>query len=115
MIVKVNTHPIVSEIHEEYHINWCGKIMNTHPKLKNGEPIFFVRGSKGCIELNTTDMEYIERTAKKLTYPRGRAAITTDQAYIYIVEENNKKTLLGIVTHNHIKKYNQMYDAFEYK
>lgn len=115
MIVKINTHPIVVGIHEEYHIDWCGKIINTHPKLENGKPIFFIRGSKGCIELNTIDMEFIERTAKDLTYPRGRASVTADKAYIYIVEENNKKTLLGTVTHNHIKEYNQMYDEFECK
>ena len=115
MIVKINTHPIVVGTHEEYHINWCGQIINTHPKLRNGEPIFFISGGKGSIELNTIDMEYIERTAKGLTYPRGRAATTTDKAYIYIIEENNKKTLLGIVTHNHIKEYNQMYDEFECK
>lgn len=115
MIVKVNTHPIVVGVHEEYHIDWCGQIINTHPKLRNGKPIFFIRGSKGSIELNTTDIEYIEQTAQKLTYPRGRASITTDKAYIYIVEEDNKKTLLGTVTHSHIKEYNQMYDEFEYK
>lgn len=113
MIVKINTHPIVKEIHEEYHIDWCGQIINTNPKLKNGEPIFFIRGSKGCMELNTINMDYIERTAKGLTYPHGRASITTDKAYIYIIEENDKKTLLGTVTHNHIKEYNQMYDKFE--
>lgn len=113
MIVTINTHPIVREIHEEYHIDWCGQIINTHPKLRDGKPIFFIRGGKGCIELNTIDMEYIEDTAKNLTYPHGRASITTDKAYIYIIEENNKKTLLGTVTHNHIKEYNQMYDEFE--
>ena len=113
MVVKVNTHPIVVGVHEKYHINWCGKIINTRPKLRNGKPMFVIRGSQGCIELNTSDMEYIERTAKGLTYPRGRTSVTTDEAYIYIIEEDNKKTLLGVVTHNHIKEYNQMYDEFE--
>lgn len=113
MVVKINTHLIVTGIHEEYHIDWCGQIINIHPKLRNGKPIFFIRGGKGCIELNTIDMAYIEQTAKSLTYPRGRASTTTDKSYIYIIEEDNKKTLLGIVTHNHIKEYNQMYDEFE--
>ena len=36
-------------------------------------------------------------------------------AYIYIIEEDSKKTLLGTVTHSHIKEYNQMYDKFECK
>lgn len=113
MIVKINTHPIVIGAHEEYHIDWCGKIANTHPKLRDNKPVFFIRGSQGSIELNTIDMKYIEDTAKGMTFPRGRASFTTDKAYIYIVEENGNKALLGTVTHNHIKEYNQMYDEFE--
>lgn len=115
MIVNLKTHLVVREVHEEYHINWSGKIIDTHPKLRDGKPIFFIRGGKGCIELNTIDMNYIEQSAKNLTYPRGRASITTDKAYIYIIEEDSKKTLLGTVTHSHIKEYNQMYDKFECK
>ncbi len=34
MIVKINTHPIVVGSHEEYDIDWCGKIIDTHPKWK---------------------------------------------------------------------------------
>lgn len=114
MIVKVNTHPIISETHDEYHIKWCGQIINTHPRLENGMPIFYIRGGEGGMELNTIDMKMVEHVAQKMTCPRGRAAVTTDQAYIYIVEEDGNKALLGVVTHNHIKTYNQMYDEFEY-
>jgi len=114
MIVKVNTHPIVSETHSEYHIDWCGQIMNTHPKLENGMPIFYIKGGAGYMELSTTNMKTVEHVAKKMTCPRGRESVTTDQAYIYIIEENGNKVLLGIVTHNYIKTYNQMYDEFEY-
>ena len=38
--VSIKTHLIVTEIHEEYHIDWCGKIMNANPKFKNNKPIF---------------------------------------------------------------------------
>ena len=113
MIVQINTHPIVREVHEEYHIDWCGRIIDTKPKIRNSKPVFFIRGGKGCMELNTADIEDVERTAKVLTYPHGRASITTDKAYIYIVEQDNKKTLLGTVTHNHIKEYQRMFDDFE--
>lgn len=34
MIVKINTHPIVVGQHEEYHIDWCGKIKDVKPKIK---------------------------------------------------------------------------------
>ena len=34
--VAVKTHLIITDIHEEYHMNWCGKIFDTNPKLKIG-------------------------------------------------------------------------------
>ena len=113
MIISINTHPIVVGKHDEYHIDWCGKIIDTRPKLRNGIPVFRVVGSESSVELNTIDMELIEKTARKLTSPHGRKAVSTDKAYIYIIEEDNNKTLLGIVTHNHIKEFRQMYDDFE--
>lgn len=114
MIVNINTHPIVVGKHEEYYINWCGKIADAKPKLKNNLPVFHIIGSESNVELNTMDMTLIERVAQKLTNPHGRAGVTTDKAYIYIIEENNNKMLLGVVIHNHIKEYRQMYDKFEW-
>lgn len=115
MLVKINTHPIVVGSHEEYDIDWCGQIINTHPKLKNGMPIFYIKSTEdGRIELNTIDMKRIEQVAKNMTHPCGKGSVTVDRAYIYILEEDNKETLLGIVTHSHIKEYRQMYDEFEY-
>ena len=38
--VSIKTHLIVTDIHEEYHIDWCGKIMDANPKFKNNKPIF---------------------------------------------------------------------------
>lgn len=108
--ISIKTHLIVTDVHEEYNINWCGKIIDTKPKIKNGKPIFVIVGSKGRMELNTTDMARIEKCAKLLTAPHGRAAVATDKAYIYIREENDKETLMGILTHNHVKTYQQMTD-----
>ena len=111
--VKLKTHLIVSNIYEEYFVDWCGKMANVRPFLKNNLPIFIIAGSDGRIELNTIDIKLIERCAKKLSHPRGRAAITTDCTYIYILEENGNETLMGKVIHNHVKQYQQMYDKFE--
>lgn len=65
MIVKINTHPIVRDIHEEYHVKWCGQIINTHPILENGKPIFSIVSKEGHIEVNTTDIKRIENIAKR--------------------------------------------------
>lgn len=107
---SIKTHLIVTDVHDEYNINWCGRIMDTKPRFKDGKPVFSIVGSEGRIEVSTTDMTRIERCAKRLTRPRGRAAVTTDQARIYIQEENGKETLLGILTHDHVKTYAQMFD-----
>lgn len=108
--VMVKTHLIVTDIHEEYHMNWCGKLINARPKLKNGKPIFIIISKSGRIELNTFDIKQIEKTAKLLTNPKGRQSITTDTARIFLKEENGNQKLMGILTHNHIKDYAPMYD-----
>jgi hypothetical protein len=55
-------------------------------------------------------MQRVERCAKLLTAPRGRQAITTDTARIFIVEENENEALMGVLTHNHVKSYAPMFD-----
>lgn len=111
--VMLKTHLIVSDIHEEYCIDWCGSIANAKPIFKNNMPIFILISSEERRELNTINIKEIEECAKKITRPRGRQAVTTDIARIYIKEEGGKQKLLGKVTHNHVKEYKQMYDKFE--
>lgn len=112
--IMLKTHLIVSDIHEEYFIKWCGKISDVKPYLKNNLPVFVLAGTDGRMELNTIDIKMIERCAKSLSHPRGRQAITTDCVNIYIVEEDGTETLMGKVFHNHVKQYQQMFDRFEY-
>lgn len=113
--VLIKTHLIVTDIHEEYSINWSGKILDAKPKFKNNKPIFVIVASGGRMEVNTADMSRVERCAKLLTTPKGRQAITTDKAYIYILEENDHEMLLGTLTHNHVKSYAPMYDKVGYE
>ena len=113
--VKIKTHLIITDIHNEFNMNWCGKIINTKPKFENNKPVFVIIGSLGRMEVNTADMKYLEKCAKKLTYPRGRQAVTTDKARIYIVEEDGKETLMGVLTHNNVKQYAPMFDPVGYK
>ena len=112
--VMLKTHLIVTDVHEEYTIDWCGKIADTKPLFKNNMPIFIIIGSESRMELNTVDFKQIEESAKRMTHPKGKQAVTIDIARIYIKEEDGKETFLGRVIHKHIKKYQQMYDAFGY-
>lgn len=111
--VIIKTHLICTDVHEEYHIKWCGTIANTQPKFQDNKPIFVVVGKGGRMEVNTTDMKRVEKCAKLVTAPKGRAAVTTDTARIFIKEVDGKETLLGVLTHNHVKEYAAMYDKFE--
>lgn len=113
--VLVKTHLIITDIHEEYHIKWCGSIKDTKPQIENGKPIFVIRSKDGAVEVNTTDVKYLEQVAKRMTYPKGRSAVTTDNAYIYIKEQDNGEKLLGTLTHNRIKKFAPMYDKVYYR
>ena len=112
--VMVKTHLIITDIHDEYHINWCGKIVNANPLLKNGVPLFIIIGTGGRIELNTIDMKQIEHTAKLLTRPKGRSAVSTDAARIYIKETDGNDFLLGVMTHKNIKTFAPMHDKVGY-
>jgi hypothetical protein len=112
--VLVKTHLVVTDVHEEYDINWCGRILDVKPKIKNNMPVFVVVSSRGRMEVNTTDMQRVERCAKLLTAPRGRQAVTTDTARIFIVEENENEALMGVLTHNHVKSYAPMFDKIDF-
>ena len=113
--VMVKTHLIITDVHEEYHINWCGSIKDTTPLLKNGKPVFVIRSKEGAVEINTIDMKYLEDVAKKMTAPKGRSSLTTDTARINIKLIDGTEKTLGILTHNHIKHFAPMYDAVYYK
>jgi hypothetical protein len=113
--IMIKSHLIVKETHDEYNIQWVGKIIDAKPKFKNGKPIFAITGGNGRIELNTTDMAYIEKCAKLCTKPRGRSAVTTDAARIYLIEEDDNERLMGILTHDHVKKFAPMYDPIYYR
>lgn len=112
--VMLKTHLIVSDVHEEYFVKWCGKLIDVNPLLKNDLPIFVIVGSDGRMEVNSIDIKTIEKCAKSLSHPRGREAITSDCARIYILEEDGNERLMGKVFHNHVKQYQQMFDRFEY-
>ena len=113
--VMIKTHLIITDIHEEYYMNWCGKIAETKPLLKNGMPMFIIIGSQGRIELNTISIKQLEDNAKLVTYPKGRSAITSDSSYIYIKEENGNEKLIGILTHKRVKTFAPMYHKVGYR
>ena len=108
--LTMKTHLIITDIHDEYHMNWCGKIADAKPLLKDGLPLFIIIGTRGRIELNCVDMKRIERCAKSLTYPKGRSAVSVDTSRIYIKEIDGNDFLLGVMTHKNIKTFAPMHD-----
>lgn len=115
-MINVKTHLICTDVHDEYRVEWCGKIADTRPKFKDGKPIFVIVGSSAAssrMEVNTTDMNRLIKCCKLMTQPKGRAAVTSDKARIFIKEESGKETLIGVVFQSHIKQFAPMYDKFE--
>lgn len=113
--VLVKTHLIITDIHEEYDMNWCGKIIDTNPVFVNGKPMFVIISSTSRMELNTIDMKLLEGSAKRMTHPRGRAAVTKDMARIYIKQVDGTEKLLGVLTHKHVKTFAPMFDRVGYR
>ena len=112
--IMVKTHLIITDIHDEYHMKWCGKINDANPLLQDGLPLFIIIGTGGRIELNTIDMKRIEHAAKLLTKPKGRSSVSTDTSRIYIKEVDGNDFLLGVMTHKNIKTFAPMRDKVGY-
>ena len=108
--IALKTHLIITDIHDEYHMNWCGKIAEANPLLINGLPLIVIIGARGRIELNTIDMKWIEHNAKILTRPKGRSTVSVDTSRIYIKEIDGNEMLLGVMTHKNIKTFAPMHD-----
>lgn len=114
--VMVKTHLIITDIHEEYHMNWCGKLFDANPSLnEKGMPTFIIIGSQSRMEVNTININLLEKYAKQLTCPKGRSAVTSDTARIYIKETSGNEKLLGILTHKRVKSFAPMYDKVGYR
>ena len=62
--IPIKTHLIIKDIHDEYNIDWFGKIKDTKPLIKNGKPIFIIISRDCRTELNTINIKEIERVAK---------------------------------------------------
>lgn len=115
MEVAIKSHLIVTDIHSEYDISWCGRMQDTDPIFVNNAPVFIVRSGGHRIELNTWDMKKLEEMAKRFTAPKGRGAISKDKAHIYLKETNGKETLMGVITHRKVKTFAPMYDIVEWR
>lgn len=113
--VMVKTHLIITDIHEEYQMNWCGKLIDAQPQLnENGLPVFIIVGSNGRVEMSTVDMTELEDCAKRLTHPKGREAVCSDSSYIYLKEQKGQR-LMGILFHKRVKTFAPMYDEVYWK
>ena len=113
--MKVKTHLIITDVRDEYDVNWCGRILDSNPIIKDGKPVFVIVGNHSRIEFNTIDMRLLEKWGKKLTQPRGREAITKDCSRIYIKEVDGNEKLACIITHRRIKSFAPMYDEIPFR
>ena len=102
-------HFVVKDIQEDFRTNWCGKLIEADPVLKDGKPIFVIIGSEHRLELNTIDLNYVEKCAKRMTHPKGRQAYTFDSARIYIKETSGNEMLIGVVSHSRTKTFAPVY------
>ena len=96
---------IVLDVQDEFYTKWCGRIIDSKPFFENDKPVFIIVGSRCRLELNTFDIKYVEKMAGKITCPKGRQAITSDSARIYIKENSDNEMLLAVVFHTRAKTF----------
>ena len=49
--VAIKTHLIIQSVHDEYHMSWQGKIINTKPSLKMINLCLLLLAAKGAWKL----------------------------------------------------------------
>lgn len=113
MKVMMKTHLIVTEQSDEYDIKTHKRIIDTCPKFYNDKFLFIIITGEKRLEIKSLNINDAINLAKKVTMPRGRTAVTTDKARIYIDCADGGEVLLTTVTHNHIKKFAPMFDPVE--
>ena len=64
--VNVKTHLIITDVHDEYDVNWCGRLMDLDPLFIDDCPIFVLVSSDTRMELNTFDLKRVEAAAKRI-------------------------------------------------
>lgn len=96
---------IVLDVQDEFYTKWCGRMIDSKPVFENDKPIFIIVGSHCRLELNTFDIKYVEKMARKITCPKGRQAVTSDSARIYIKEDSDNEMLLAVVFHTRAKTF----------
>jgi 2-C-methyl-D-erythritol 4-phosphate cytidylyltransferase len=106
----VKTHLIVIDIKNDYSIKWVKAIKETRPMFENGRLVFIVVGGKGRMEVNTNDMTRVEKSARAMSYPKGRAVVTSDVVRILLKQEDESEVLMGLLTHNRVKTFAPMFD-----
>lgn len=114
MLVREKTHLI--QVGEEYNfkVKWHRRVIDLSVKLTNGMPSFVIISNYGRVEFQTRNLNEVEEQAKFFCYPRGRRAIESDKAYIYIETMGaEKETLLGTVFCMREREFRPMYDLIE--
>ena len=100
-----NTRLICIGCDDNFQMKWIRKIIDTNPIFDEDKLSFVIIGSNSRIEISTMDFNRLENVAKRITVPKGRSAISTDKAYIYIKEVGGGEKLMGVLTHNRIKTF----------
>lgn len=112
-IIGEKTKFILLKTENNFYTKWCGRMIDSNPIIQNNKFIFVVISSDTRLEINTNDINYVEKIAKKMTKPKGRQAVASDSVRIYIKEKFDNEKLLGILFHNRIKVFAPVYDNKE--
>lgn len=80
-----------------FKVNWATRLMDTQPVLKNGMPTFYIISKEGRLEMNTMDMNALEKKAKLMCDPTGRGKFQSDKVLIYLQNEPEALVLKGYV------------------
>lgn len=102
---ELQTRWIVTDVEDSYSVKWIKTMKEIYPMFKNNKFIFIVVGGNGRMEINTNDMTRVEKCAKMMSYPKGRAAVTSDTVRIFVRQQDESEVLMGFLKHERAKTF----------
>lgn len=92
-----NGHFIKTGQDSNFDVKWATRLMDTQPVLNNGVPTFYIISKAGRVEMNTMDMNALEKKAKLMCDPSGRGSYKSDTVRIYLKNEPAALALRGYI------------------
>lgn len=97
---------------EDYSVNWFNATNNSEDAKVSprGNTLFIMANEDGRTTVETNDLMYVIKLAKRKTHPKGRGKQSIGRVYVYwIGKDTNKEYLVAVVTQTVTRHFRPIY------